>query len=239
MSNINLKIAEIVFLNDLVRKREFFLNGRMLKCRFHLKPMSWLTSAAGFPPEIGNLSMYAVLNTELLPWSVVMTQTMQHLCFQQRLFAFWSACCIAAIAIVYVNSQRIKWSVAAAKRKSDTTPTNDRSGEHKPAQKTDDRPGEQEPAKNTDRPGEHDPAQNTDNRPGEHDPAQNTDDNVAQQRNVSILARKQFHVLMLCVFLPGLIFHTEMLTLASSCALGVFIIAEVSDLKLGVVVYYS
>lgn len=163
----------------------------------------------------------------MVTWSVVMTQTMQHLCFQQRLFAFWSACCIAAIAIVYVNSQRIKWSVAAEKRKSDTTPTNDGSGEHKPAQKTDDRPGEQEPAKNTD-------------RPGEHDPAQNTDDNVAQQRNVSILARKQFHVLMLCVFLPGLIFHTEMLTLASSCALGVFIIAEVSDLKLGVVVvYYS
>ena len=101
---------------------------------------------------------------------------------------FWCISCVAALAIVYVNSRRIKHAIGAAKRQADGTQADGTSGTSESA----------------------------------------TDDGATEQRKMSIVARKQFHVLMLFVFLPGLLFHTEMLMLASSCALGVFIVAEVS-----------
>ena len=138
--------------------------------------------------------------------------------FQQCLFVFWSAGCVVAVAIVYVNSQRIKRSVAAEKRKPDLN-QGDSPGIHKPAEKTDDKSGH------------HRTMWETEERPGSEESMQNRDSVTAGRQNVSILARKLFHVLMLCVFVPGLMLHAEMLALASSCALGVFILAGVSDVS--------
>ena len=125
---------------------------------------------------------------------------------------FWSGGCIIAVAIVYVNSQRMKRSVAAEKRKPDLD-----QGDSSDIHKTDDKPSH------------HRTMGETEDRPGSGEPVQNRDSVTADRQNVSILARKLFHMLMLCVFVPGLVLHAEMLTLASSCALGVFILAGVSD----------
>jgi len=144
----------------------------------------------------------------------MMTQT-THFFFQQCLFVFWSAGCIIAVAIVYVNSQRIKRSVAAEKRKPDLN-RGDSSDIHKTAEKTDDRSGR------------HKTVWETEDRPDSDESVQNRD-SVTGRQTVSTLARKLFHVLMLVVFVPGLVLHAEMLTLASSCTLGVFILAGVGD----------
>ena len=118
-------------------------------------------------------------------YSLLASPTIHRFRFQRRLFVFWCVSCVAAVAIVYVNSWRIKHAIGTAKRQGDGTQVDGSSG------------------------------------------GGDLDGGEIERRKMSIVARKQFHILMLFVFLPGLVFHKEMLTLASSCALGLFLVAEV------------
>ena len=122
----------------------------------------------------------------LVFFSLLATSTIHRFGFQRRLFVFWCVSCVAAVAIVYVNSWRIKHAIGAAKRQADGTQVDGSSG------------------------------------------GSDADGGAMERRQMSIITRKQFHILVLFVFLPGFVFHKEMLTLASSCALGVFLVAEVS-----------
>lgn len=47
------------------------------------------------------------------------------------------------------------------------------------------------------------------------------------QKATTIL-RKVFHIIAICVFLPGLMYHCNFLYLASGVVLGVFIVLDVS-----------
>jgi len=122
------------------------------------------------------------------------------------LFVYWTACCCAQSLIVYINAsliERRELSAAHGKKCQRSTGLN-----------------EVEPSQHT--------SSGDDGVSSRHQGVNECRQLPAVVRASSTVVRKQFHVVAMAMFVPGLLMDVSLLRVAASCALVMLVMFEVS-----------